>query len=187
MRAVSILCESRAESIAEIVVEWQRLTDREPWNALSRNDWVDHLPPLLSALLDAGVCHPGSHEERRRVVEAATKHGEQRRAHDLPIDVLLEEHSALRTAVWHFLSHRLGRLAASGSLGEIIRFDAAATFAAMGSLRGYHRIEIERERDWASEIDQLVAEWEQMSDTLGADAANDVTAKERHPSAQTQG
>jgi len=33
----------------------------------------------------------------------------------------------------------------------------------MGGLRGYHRQEIERERDWAGEIDRIVSDWEQTS------------------------
>lgn len=161
LRAVTILCESRDENIAEIVAEWQRLTDREPWRSLSHSDWVDHLPPLLEAMLDAAVCGSGSHEGRGRVIDTAMQHGEHRRAHKLPIDVLLDEHSALRTAVWRFLSRRLGPETTKDSLAEIIRFDTAGTFAAMGSLYGYHRTEIERERDWSGESARLVGEWEQ--------------------------
>jgi hypothetical protein len=97
---MSLLCEPRAENIAEIVIGWKRLTDREPWRSLPNSEWVDHFPPLLNA---------------------------------------------------------------DESLSEIVRFDAAATFAAMGSLRGYHRREIERERDWNGEVARIVADWEQTS------------------------
>jgi hypothetical protein len=160
---MSILCEPRAQNIAEIVAEWKRLTNREPWCSLPDSEWVDHLPPLLNAMFDATVCGRGSHDGRRRVIEAAMQHGEQRRSHGLPLDVLLEEHNELRTAVWQFLSRRGVGAQIDDSLGEIIRFDAAATFAAMGSLRGYHRREIERERNWEGEIAQIVVDWEQTS------------------------
>jgi len=56
-----------------------------------------------------------------------------------------------------------GRARTDESLAEIIRFDAATTCTAMGGLRGYHRQEIERERDWAGEIDRIVSDWEQTS------------------------
>jgi hypothetical protein len=163
--AMSLLCGSRDENIAEIVADWKRLTDRAPWRSLSDTDWVNHLAPLLSAIFDAGVCGGGSHKCRRRVIEAAMEHGEQRRAQGLAIDVLLDEHNELRNAVWRFLSRRAGRELSDEFLAEIVRFDAAGTFAAMGSLRGYYRLEIERERDWGCESDRIVADWEETSVT----------------------
>jgi len=160
---MSILCESRDENIAAIVARWKHLTDREPWRSLSPREWVDHLPPLLGAMLDAAVCGAGSHDGRRRVIEAAMQHGEHRRAAGLPVDVLFDEHSELRTAVWQFLTGHIDPDLTDDALEEIIRFDTAGTFAALGSLRGYHRREIERERDWPNEIARLVTQWEQTS------------------------
>ena len=72
---MSILCDSKDENVGEIVAEWKRLTDREPWRSLPHSEWVDYLPVLLEAMLDASVCGTESHEGRRRVVEAAMHHG----------------------------------------------------------------------------------------------------------------
>jgi hypothetical protein len=122
-------------------------------------------------MLDAAVCTSASHESRRRVVEAGALHGTHRREQELTIDVLLDEHNALRNAVWHYLSRRLGDVRAGDALSEIVRFDATATFVVMASLRGYHRIEIERDRDWNREIDQIVSDWEETSLTGQQQAA----------------
>ena len=79
------------------------------------------------------------------------------------MEMLFDEHTELRGAVWEFLTHRAGHELASEAIAEVVRFDAAGSFAALGSLRGYHRPELERKRDWASQITELVDDWEHTS------------------------
>jgi hypothetical protein len=160
---VSILCEHLDANIAEIVAEWQRLTHRPPWTSLTESQWVDHLPPLLRAMIEAAACSPGSHDARRRVVEFALVHGEHRRALELPFDILFDEHSCLRNATWRLLTDRSGPNLNDSVVAEIVRIDAAVSFATMASLRGYHKSEIETTQDWNEVIDRLVDDWENVS------------------------
>jgi hypothetical protein len=164
-----ILCDALEDNIAEIVEEWKRLTSRPPWATLTPSQWVDHLPPLLHAMIDGVVCGSGSHEARRKVVQSAVRHGSHRRALGVPLDTIFEEYYQLRTATWHLLTTRAGAQLGQGIVGEILRLDAAIGIATLASLRGYHRPEVEKTREWKEVIDGLVEDWEQTSLTPLAD------------------
>jgi len=161
-----ILCDALEDNIAEIVGEWKRLTTKPPWATLTTSQWANHLPPLLHAMIDGVVCGTGSHDARRRVVEWAIRHGSSRRTLGLPLETIFEEYYQLRTATWHLLTTRAGAKLASGVVGEILRLDAAIGVATLASLRGYHRLEVEKTREWDQVIDDLVREWEHTSLTL---------------------
>jgi len=160
---VSILCEPLDANVREIVAEWKQLTNRPPWTELTPSQWVDHLPPLLRAMITAVICGDGSHEARREVVSAAIQHGEHRRAVELPYEILFDEESYLRRAAWHFLSARAGPDLQHEVVSEIIRLDVAIGVATIASLQGYHRHEIEANRPWTEVITQLVDDWETAS------------------------
>src|SRR5262245_32751701 len=153
-----MLCESLENNITSIVAEWKRLTDKPPWTSLTDSQRIDHLPPLLRAMIEGAVCGPGSHEARLHVVESAIKHGEQRRAVGFPLEAIFDEHSFLRMATWRFLTRETKSLSHSGIVAEIIRLDAAIGIATLASLRGFHRAEFERIRDWNGVISDLVTE-----------------------------
>jgi hypothetical protein len=155
-----ILCEDLEPNVSEIVTEWKRLTNRPPWSTLSHADWVDHLPPLLRAMIEGVVCNNGSHAARRQVVERAIIHGEHRRAHGLTVENILEEQSELRTATWSFLVRQVDSVATSGIVGEILRFDATISVATLASLTGFHRHEVEQTRPWEQVIAGLLENWE---------------------------
>jgi hypothetical protein len=158
-----ILCEGIESNVADIVAEWKRLTDKPPWSSLSDADWVDHLPPLLRAMIAGVVCGRGSHVARQEVVDKAIIHGEHRRARGLTVEIILEEQSQLRTATWHFLTAKVDAVATSGVVEEILRLDAAIGVATLASIRGFHRPEIERTRDWQQVISELLRDWERIT------------------------
>lgn len=162
-RPMPILCDALEDNIAEIVAEWKRLTSSPRWTALTPSQWVDHLPPLLSAMIDGVVCGNGSHQARRKVVEAAILHGAHRRSLDLPMDIIFDEYYHLRTATWHLLTTRAGSRLGSGIVAEILRLDAAIGVATLASLRGFHRLEVEQTRQWEQVISDLVNDWENTS------------------------
>ena len=176
-----VLCDALEDNIAEIVGEWKRLTRKPPWSSLTTSQWVDHLPPLLHAMIDGVVCGTGSHDARRKVVASAIRHGSHRRALGVPLDTIFEEYYQLRTATWHLLTTRAGAELASGIVAEILRLDAAIGVATLASLSGYHRLEVEKTREWDQVIDDLVKEWEHTSLTPLAG----VTSKNEVGSAQT--
>jgi hypothetical protein len=160
---VTNLCEKVPLSIDTIVIEWKRLTRRAPWTNLSESDWVDHLPPLLTAMIDGVVCGSGSHEARRRVVEQGILHGAHRRVAGLTIDDVYEEATHLRTATWHLLTAETSDEFGSEAFIEVIRFDAAISVATLASFTGFHRSAMEEEQDWAAVIDRLLEHWEHAS------------------------
>jgi hypothetical protein len=161
--AMPILCDALEDNIAEIVAEWKRLTSKPPWATLTSSQWVDHLPPLLHAMIDGVVCGNGSHDARRKVIESGIRHGSHRRALGVPLDTIFEEYYQLRTATWHLLTTRAGAELGPRVVAEILRLDAAIGVATLASLRGYHRLEFEKTREWDQVIDDLVKDWEHTS------------------------
>jgi hypothetical protein len=160
---VTNLCEKVPFSIDAIVLQWKRLTKRAPWTNLSESAWVDHLPPLLTAMIEGVVCGSGSHEARRRVVEQGVLHGTHRRAAGLSVDDIYEEASHLRSATWHLLTAETRDEIGVDAFIEIIRFDAAISVATLASFTGFHRSAMGEEQDWAAIIDRLLANWEHAS------------------------
>jgi hypothetical protein len=158
-----ILCNDLDGNVAAIVAEWKAATNRPPWNALTESQWVDHLPPLLHAMIEGVLCAGGSHEARRSVIEQATIHGQHRRSSGLPLEIILDEAAELRAATWRFLTGRVDSVADSEVLAEIVRFDAAVTVATIASFAGFHRAEHERTRTWKETVDALVTDWEDAS------------------------
>jgi hypothetical protein len=174
---VPILCDGLDANISAIVDEWKRLTDRPPWNTLPESEWVNHLPPLLRAMIAGVICNHGSHEARRNVIEKALVHGAHRRAHGLTVEIILEEQAELRTATWHFLTGKVDSVATSGILGEILRLDAAVSVATLASITGFHRAEVERTGEWNDTVAKLLKNWERASlvDSLDADSTDAPT------------
>ena len=122
---MSTLCDGLDSNISAIVAQWKQLTNRPPWTTLSESDWVDHLPPLLRAMIEGVVCHGGLHAARQRVVEQAILHGAHRRRHGLSLDNILEEQAQLRQATWRFLTEKAESVVNSAIVTEIIRLDSA--------------------------------------------------------------
>jgi hypothetical protein len=168
---MSTLCDGLDSNISAIVAQWKQLTNRPPWTTLSAADWVDHLPPLLRAMIEGVVCHGGSHEARQRVVEQAILHGAHRRRHGLSLDNILEEQAQLRQATWRFLTEKAESIVNSTIVTEIVRLDGAISVATIASLSGFHQAEIERTREWDEVIARLVENWEQTSLTGEASSA----------------
>jgi hypothetical protein len=146
------LCTILSDAISEIVARWEHLVDREPWSRLTPADRLDELPEFLTHLFDATICarDAGGAE---RLVDAATRHGEQRRRVGLDYDRVMEESALLRRAVWELAqSHR-------DEYHEMIRVDSGLTVALMASLRGYARTELEARGEWTSTLPRLIADW----------------------------
>jgi hypothetical protein len=159
-RPVTTLCEKVPRSVDAIVMEWGRRTRRPPWTNLSESDRIDHLPPLLNAMIEGVVCGSGSHEARRRVVEQGVMHGAHRRANGLSVENILDEQSQLQSAMWQLLVRESRDDIGSDAFLEIVRFDAAIGVATLASVAGFHRSATKKEQDWANTIDLLLAQWE---------------------------
>jgi hypothetical protein len=160
---VTTLCEKVPLSIDTIVMDWKRRTRHPPWTNLSESDWVDHLPPLLSAMIEGVVCGNGSQKSRRSVVEQGIQHGRHRYASGLSVDNILDEQAQLRSAMWRLLMTQTNNDIESDVFLEMVRFDVAIGVATLASVTGFHRSAAKQEQDWGSIIDRLLAEWEQAT------------------------
>jgi len=147
------LCTILSGSIPDIVSRWEHLVNREPWSQLSRADRIDELPEFLAHLFDATICGTQNGGEPERLVDTATRHGEQRRRLAVDYDRVMEESALLRRAVWELAqSHR-------DEYHEMVRVDSGLTVALMASLRGYAKPELEARGEWDSTLPRLVADW----------------------------
>ncbi|HEY9225389.1 MAG TPA: hypothetical protein VIP11_02000 [Gemmatimonadaceae bacterium] len=160
---MAVLCNDLSGNVAAIVSDWKRLTNKPPWSTMPERDWVDYLPPLLTAMINGVICQAGSHDARRTVVERGTIHGEHRRAHGFSVEDMFEEAALLRRATWNFLTNKVESVTESGIVGEILRLDAAISVATLAGMAGFHKVELERANRWDSIVDRLLAHWEETS------------------------
>jgi hypothetical protein len=139
----------RAALVQLVGHRYAAATERDPWRRLSRAERIDHVPPLLAALLDctfgaatmAGEPGPvGRHaaDEARRALDAAREnahtHGRHRRAQGFGEEILLEEFDLLRHQAYMAVREHLG---VDGVMSFLTRFDAALTEATVASIRGF--------------------------------------------------
>jgi hypothetical protein len=146
------LCEDPNVLVPEILAAWQAVASEEPWMTLPDHQRFDSLPDVLRGLLDAAICQPNERTVYRAHVEAAAKHGTDRRTQGFPHDLILTEFYLLREAVWRVVRHRYPTDAGTA----ILRIDNALTTALRASLLGYHRGPLEGQGHWPAAIDQLV-------------------------------
>ena len=153
---MSNLCTVLSGRIPEMVARWGQLVDREPWSRLSATDLVDDLPNFLKNLFDATICSKPGLGDPAPMIDAASRHGEQRRRLGIDYDRVMEESALLRRAVWEFAqAHR-------DEYHEMVRVDSALTVALMASLHGYAKPELEERGEWDSTLSRLIREWSSL-------------------------
>jgi hypothetical protein len=153
---MSILCAVLLESIPEIVARWEKSVDREPWSHLSRVDRIDELPEFLHHLITATICDGPTSGQPTQLLDAASRHGEQRRRVGLDYDHVMEESALLRRAVWQFAQPYRDQY------HDMVRVDSALTVALMASLRGYAKPELEARGEWDSTLPRLIGDWSHL-------------------------
>ena len=145
--------------VPKIVNRWQQLTDRAPWNTLSEEEWIDHLPPLLMELLSSD-----DDWNSRELIQQAVTHGSDRREQLFPPDAILEEYHLLRFAIWEAMS---ADAAAGEMLAPILAVDNRISATTLASLHALYRAE-PAGAPWSDMVDELVARWEDRGlDPLG--------------------
>ena len=108
---------------------------REPWLRIPEQERVDHLPDLLSSLLEDALEAGDEREVPDGVREAARIHGKHRREQHFAIDVLFDEYSILRNQTLRtlWMTHQLRE-----AERLIARVDRSISEATVWSMRGYH-------------------------------------------------
>lgn len=150
----SSLCELLMKRAGEIMAEWERLCCDAPWNALPENHRVDALPGVLAAAIDA-ASRTDERGCRMAVVDAAIKHGQDRRAQGFELQVLFTEFYFLREAIWRTLREITE---ADSAYETVLPIDHALTVATRATVAGFHRQEFESQGRWAEKVDALADE-----------------------------
>lgn len=122
-----------AAVVRDISARIDEVTDRAPWSRLSREDRVDHLPPLLTALITPLTTDQVGANER--LLEEAYTHGTHRREQQMSEEILLDEYYILRDQAYRAL--RTGR-SMETAIALTYRLDPAITEATVASLLGFH-------------------------------------------------
>lgn len=146
------ICEDLKSNARKLVEKWDRKTRGEPWASLPKDYRVDHLPDVLSGLVEASLCRPLDEEAHSENLWAAVNHGSQRRKQGVAEHVLFREYHLLREVIWRYLRKQ----DYPDLLQAITRIDAAISLALMGSLRGFYRAELEEAGQWGETIDWLL-------------------------------
>ncbi len=136
------------------MAEWERLCCDAPWDALPENHRVDALPGVLAAAIDA-ASKSSERSCRTAVVDAAIKHGQDRRAQGFELQVLFTEFYFLREAIWRTLRKITD---AASAYDAVLPIDHALTVATRATVAGYHRQEFEEQGRWADKVDALTDE-----------------------------
>ena len=154
---MSVTCDDVKAHLAEVLVEWHTVTGDQPWLSMPPENRVDHMPQLIRDLSDAALGTPVDLEARLRTLDAAVKHGEERRAHGFSDGLLLAEYILLREALWRYI-RRAAPLEEAGP--AIMRIDSAITLASRAALYGYHARELEElGRSIADLLTDLLEQW----------------------------
>ncbi len=150
----SPLCALLKERTGEILAEWERLCHDAPWNALPENHRLDALPGVLETAIEA-ASKSDARDCRTAVVEAAIKHGQDRRAQGFELQVLFTEFYFLREAIWRTLRKIAN---ASEAYQAVLPIDHALTVATRATVAGFHRNEFEAQGSWPAKVDALADE-----------------------------
>lgn len=148
------------ERLPEILAEWKRLVEDEPWHAVPDVADGDPFTEAIDAVLHVATWSGAGRAAHERLVRAASAHGEQRREQRDGGALLLREYHGLRTAVWRHL--RGATLARPDVLVAMLRIDVATDVATTIAMRALHR-------DWHASA----ASWE-------LDLLQQVQASSRH-------
>jgi len=145
--------------VPRIVSEWRPLTEGSPWTSLTEAERVDHLPPLLRALLRGTLCEPPSDAAREESVRAAVVHGGDRRRQGFTEEQVLQEYYFLRIAVWSVIR---GSETHESAL-QIARADTMLSVLSLASLQGMHREQIQALGRWDDNLGELFGRVRRLS------------------------
>lgn len=153
---IATLCATLDTHVDQILEEWLVLASEEPWMRLSREERLDDMRELIRAILDASLCSSHELEVHRRKIEAATRHGDQRRQQQFDAPLLLAGYHFIREAMRRHLAEcGMPHRAVTDAL---MRIDVATTMATMASLRGFYRTEHEALGRWSEVVDEMARE-----------------------------
>ncbi|MGI8509386.1 MAG: hypothetical protein ACR2MQ_08680 [Gemmatimonadaceae bacterium] len=150
----SSLCEVLKTRTSDILGEWEQLCSAAPWDALPESHRLDALPGVLAAAIEA-ASKTDARNCRTAVVDAAIKHGQDRRAQGFELQVLFTEFYFLREAIWRTLRKIAD---AANAYEAVLPIDHALSVATRATVAGFHRREFEEQGRWAEKVEALAEE-----------------------------
>jgi len=151
-------CEGIIARVPAIITRWETLADCEPWRRLTESQRRDYLPQFVDDLFKWTICDAPA-GDAHPFLEAAAKHGYDRRLLGLSFDVVMQDSVMLRRAIWDCAQDL------PDATDYILSVDAALSVGLMASLRGYGRPELHASGKWEDTLATLAEEW---SSTLAA-------------------
>ena len=140
----------------QIMADWNRVGQAEPWHRLPQSMDHDHLPDLIEKLSEASLLTFFGEKERTALCWIAVQHGQHRFETGAAEETIGREYELLRWALWAHLKEH----GDYGSASEaIVRLDSSISFAHGASLRGYHRRAIEGSDDWPAAVERYMEAW----------------------------
>ena len=148
---------ANSEELADSVVSaWRDICGREDWLSLPDDVDLDFLPETIEGMANAALSD--EHDEvagRQELLEAAARHGHDRRLEGFDETLLYREHHLLRRSLWNLLRDRYG--GSHEALDAMMRLDLAMVAAVAASLYGFHREPAGD--DWIAARERLQADW----------------------------
>ncbi len=135
------------------MVEWETITNEEPWFTLPADQKTDSLPKVLATLVAVALCRQNDASAVRDHVLAAAEHGRSRREQGFGQDLLLTEYYLLREAIWRFVRTTAGPSAHATQ--AILYVDNAISVATRASLQGYHQPELAAMGRWPEALETV--------------------------------
>lgn len=144
-----------ADLARQVTIRWAALAQDEPWLRHLTEIRQDHLPDLIRALARTALIDPESAARAGDLIEAARRHGGDRRAAGYDDSVIPAEYVLLRRSLRDILIR--GRRAAPHLLlPTVARIELAMGTAEAASMHGYHAAE---ERSREADDARLLEEW----------------------------
>ena len=150
------ICQRLRADIPEILTDWEEILRQEVGNRLPRGFRLMDTADVVLGIVVSAVCDPVDEAAWERALFVAASHGTELRAAQASEDLLFQEYSFLRRAMWYrlqWLEPDPGR-----AIEAITRIDQAITLATMATLHGYHRPELEAAGSWVDAIQRIFAE-----------------------------
>jgi two-component system cell cycle response regulator DivK len=138
----------------EILALWADLVKEEPWFSLPSEHRDSNLADVVTALVEASLISPRSHDADTAAVVAGATHGHTRRMQGIPETLIPIEFHLLRQALWRFLNDTLSPSDATYS--AILMIDRSITLTLNAAMWGYYREEIEAHDGWETAVERLV-------------------------------
>lgn len=155
------LCRTLRGQVDEIaqdaIARWKEMVRLEPWAQLPEELDHDHLPDVITHLLEGCGSAAMDYDSLKRGVAAAAQHGEHRAEQGFDESLIFREYAVLRKVLNDWLAR------VEPDTGErvpaLVRIDAGITLLSGASLRGLYRKTLEQSGEWEGLLERYLQDF----------------------------